>query len=179
MEKEFTKRGWLWMPQPPQSPLLNINDCCIFPALSKHVSQMQGFRHGGRYIMDGEMIWDCVKSSYDSLPLDTIARKNVPSSTMSFRLFCSYSSSYSCFWIRFFKIGSLTGTPPPPAGPVNSASTPPQKKRRVGDKQLNLDQNGVFQFPTTEQDHRQLKLLSEILDVSFKSSGQLAITVTT
>ena len=72
--------------------------------------------------------------------------------------------------------GPRVPTPPPPAEPANSASTPPQKKRRVGDKQLNLDQNGVFQFPTTEYDHRQLKLLSEILDVAFKSSGQEAIS---
>ena len=63
-----------------------------------------------------------------------------------------------------------------PVEPTNSVSTPPQKKRKVVDKPLNLDQNGVFRFPITAEDHRQLKLIEEVLDVSFKSSGQEAIS---
>ena len=67
-------------------------------------------------------------------------------------------------------------TPPPPAEPTNSVSTPPQKKRKIVDKPLNLDQAGVFRFPITEEDQRQLKLIEEALDISFKSSGQEAIS---
>ena len=35
---------------------------------------------------------------------------------------------------------------------------------------------GVFRFPTTDHDYRQLKLIEEVLKVSFKSSGQESIS---
>ena len=41
--------------------------------------------------------------------------------------------------------------------------------------ELNLDQAGVFRYPT-EADWRQLKLIADALDLSFKSSGQEAIS---
>ena len=66
--------------------------------------------------------------------------------------------------------------PPPPAEPTNSEPTRPSKKIKIADQPLNLDQAGVFRYPTTEEDRRQLKLIEEALDLSFKSSGQEAIS---
>ena len=76
----------------------------------------------------------------------------------------------------------LPPVPPPPAGSTNLKPTRPLKKIKVGDKpkvktsELNLDQANVFRYPTTEADRRQLKLIADALDLSFKSSGQEAIS---
>ena len=37
IKREFDEHGWLFAQQPSQSPLTNIKDCCLFPALSKLV----------------------------------------------------------------------------------------------------------------------------------------------
>jgi hypothetical protein len=45
LDEELSARGWHLKFQPSQSPLTNIKDACIFPALSKAVSNEQGLSH--------------------------------------------------------------------------------------------------------------------------------------
>ena len=73
IKKQFDDRQWLWSPQPPQSPLLNIHDCSIFPALAKRVSNIQSLSNCNGPI-DTDTLWKFVKETYYSMPLDTIAR---------------------------------------------------------------------------------------------------------
>lgn len=46
----FGENGWVWTMQPANSPLTNIMDAAIFPALAKLVSAYQGYLNGGRYL---------------------------------------------------------------------------------------------------------------------------------
>jgi hypothetical protein len=74
LQYEFSKRGWLFMCQPSQSPLTNVKDACIFPALSKKVSEeQQGLSHGS-LLLEGEKLWDVCRKVWDEFPEETIAR---------------------------------------------------------------------------------------------------------
>lgn len=74
MDEEFVaKHGWLWTYQPGNSPLTNVKDACIFPAMSKRVSAEQGLGNGSR-VLEGEQLWDTVSKAWESLPEETIAR---------------------------------------------------------------------------------------------------------
>jgi hypothetical protein len=46
INSEFYKRGWILEFQPSNPPLTNIKDYCIFPAMSKSVTAMQGLKNG-------------------------------------------------------------------------------------------------------------------------------------
>ena len=48
--ESFGEYGWIWTMQPANSPLTNIMDAAIFPALAKLVSSYQGLLCGGRYL---------------------------------------------------------------------------------------------------------------------------------
>ena len=41
MKKIFTEKEWILFNQPPQSPITNVHDACIFPMMSKYVSREQ------------------------------------------------------------------------------------------------------------------------------------------
>jgi hypothetical protein len=72
LELEFAQRGWILIFQPSKnSPLTNIKDACIFPALSKHVSRLQGLACS--QLFQGKELWDAVGKAYNAFPLDTIA----------------------------------------------------------------------------------------------------------
>ena len=73
---EFKERGWLFVQQPSQSPLTNIKDCCLFPALSKMVSAQQGLTNGS-HVMDIDKAWNIVQQCYNNMSMDTIARAYV------------------------------------------------------------------------------------------------------
>ena len=58
LKEEFNKRGWVFIPQPPRSPLTNVNDLQLFPSLSKAVSHHPlQWRHGRMYHMNKNDIW--------------------------------------------------------------------------------------------------------------------------
>ena len=61
------------MPQPSQSPILNTKDACIFPALSKRVTEAQGIAKGS-VALEGEEIWQFAKQAFDNLPDNVIAK---------------------------------------------------------------------------------------------------------
>ena len=46
----FGPRGWVWTTQPSNSPLTNVMDAMMFPALAKMVTAYQGSHVGGRYL---------------------------------------------------------------------------------------------------------------------------------
>ena len=71
---EFDERGWLWCPQPPQSPLLNVHDCNVFAALAKMISNKQGLANCGNTMIDIDSLWNYIHETYYSMPLDTIGR---------------------------------------------------------------------------------------------------------
>jgi hypothetical protein len=60
--------------QPSQSPLTNIKDACIFPAMSKFVTaEQQGIKNGSHYL-EGEELWKLVTDCWQQFPEETIAR---------------------------------------------------------------------------------------------------------
>lgn len=73
LQEEFDIRGWILKFQPSQSPLTNIKDACIFPAMSKEVTAEQGLSHGS-HVLETEQLWTLVKKCWEDFPLDTIAR---------------------------------------------------------------------------------------------------------
>ena len=73
MNKEFDSRGWMFEFQPSQSPITNVKDACIFPTLSKDVSQQQAIAYGSHVLQDEEL-WRAAESSWANMPLSTIAR---------------------------------------------------------------------------------------------------------
>ena len=72
----FEQKGWVWTMQPPNSPLTNIMDAAIFPALAKLVSGYQGLHNGGRYLK-GELLYEYVQKAWDNYPVEKIARSFV------------------------------------------------------------------------------------------------------
>ena len=70
MESCFATRDWIIKFQPSQSPLTNVKDASIFPAMSKIVTAQQG----GRPLHSSDELWNAVKNVWDSFPNETIAR---------------------------------------------------------------------------------------------------------
>jgi hypothetical protein len=70
---EFAARGWMYAPQPGQSPIVNVSDACIFPTMSKQISQQQLIKFGPRVLRADELIAE-VERAWLILPLSTIAR---------------------------------------------------------------------------------------------------------
>lgn len=60
LQCEFNKCGWTLKFQPPNSPLTNIKDCCVFPAMSKAVTAEQGLFKGS-HALEGEDFWNVVQ----------------------------------------------------------------------------------------------------------------------
>jgi hypothetical protein len=59
--------------QPSSSPVRNVKDDCVFPALSKHVSWQQGISKGSQVFTPDEL-WTAVTKCWNEFPLDTLAR---------------------------------------------------------------------------------------------------------
>ena len=70
---EFTSRGWHWTTQPSNSPLCNVCDAALFPALAKQVSALGGLLHGGRYL-HSEKLWEVLQQAWKEYPAEKIAR---------------------------------------------------------------------------------------------------------
>jgi len=73
MEASFEKRGWMMVRQPPNSPVTNVMDYWIFPALSKRVSSNQAVKKGNE-MLSGTELWREVQRAFNLLPLDNIAK---------------------------------------------------------------------------------------------------------
>jgi hypothetical protein len=69
-------KGWHLKCQPPNSPITNVKDACIFPALSKRITGEQGLSNGGR-VFTPEQLWVTIQACWKAFPLDTIARSYV------------------------------------------------------------------------------------------------------
>ena len=76
LAEAFDDRGWILKFQPPNSPLTNVKDACIFPALSKHVTQHQGLKNGSLVYTPDEL-WEAVMDCVDDFSSATIARAYV------------------------------------------------------------------------------------------------------
>jgi hypothetical protein len=59
--------------QPSNSPVCNVKDDCVFPALSKHVSRQQGILKGSQVHAPDEL-WTAATKRWCEFPLDTLAR---------------------------------------------------------------------------------------------------------
>ena len=69
----FEKRGWMMVRQPPNSPITNVMDYWIFPALSKRVSSNQAVKKGNE-MLSGTELWREVQRAFMLLPLDNVAK---------------------------------------------------------------------------------------------------------
>ncbi len=63
MDAKFASKLWICFNQPPQSPVTNVHDSCIFPMLSKCVSREQAIKYKSRLLV-GNQIRDCVLQTY-------------------------------------------------------------------------------------------------------------------
>jgi hypothetical protein len=76
LDEELGARGWHLKFQPPNSPITNVKDACIFPSLSKRISAEQGLSNGGR-LYSKDQLWEAIKVAWSSFPLDTIGRSYI------------------------------------------------------------------------------------------------------
>ena len=59
MQRVFHKKGWIKFNQPSQSPVTNVHDACIFPMMSKEVSNEQAVMFGSK-LLRGEQLHKAV-----------------------------------------------------------------------------------------------------------------------
>ena len=59
--------------QPANSPLTNVKDVCVFPCMSKAVTEQQSLTKHSQ-LLEGEELWSIANKVYDDLPADTVAR---------------------------------------------------------------------------------------------------------
>ena len=72
----FSKNNWILRPQPPNSPIANVQDCCVFPAMAKHISKRQAFEINGK-VLDLEGINKFVEKVFAALDEATLAKTYV------------------------------------------------------------------------------------------------------
>jgi hypothetical protein len=76
LDEALGARRWHLKFQPPNSPIPNVKDACIFPSLSKRISAEQGLSNGGcLYAQD--QLWQAIKLAWEMFPLDTISRSYI------------------------------------------------------------------------------------------------------
>ena len=66
------ERGWLWEPQGPQMPHINVLDLAVFPAMSRRHCHKARALHGTRVLTEDE-IWEQALSVWNELPSSKIA----------------------------------------------------------------------------------------------------------
>lgn len=65
MREEFARREWILFNQPPQSPVTNVHDACIFPMMSKAVSKEQAMVFRSR-LLDNDALHQCVMNVWEN-----------------------------------------------------------------------------------------------------------------
>ena len=65
MQQLFDEGKWLLFNQPFHSPVTNVHDACIFPMMSKQVSNQQALAFGSR-IMKGEELNQTVMKVFNN-----------------------------------------------------------------------------------------------------------------
>ena len=73
IQERNDENGWLWKPQPPNSPLTNACDAGFFPALAKVVTAKQGLNNRSLYLST-ERLWELLQSAWEEYPVEKIAR---------------------------------------------------------------------------------------------------------
>ena len=72
---ECNRRGWFFAHQPRQTPIWNVNDRCLFPALSKRMDHSSlRWLDGKQRVLKRDEVWRVAKHTWDHYPLDTLAR---------------------------------------------------------------------------------------------------------
>ena len=69
------KKGWMWEPQGPQMPYMNVCDLCLFPSMSKEHSHLT--RKTTSSVAKTDVIWENAVRVWDAMPAATIARSFV------------------------------------------------------------------------------------------------------
>ena len=72
-EEQYAVRDWILMPQPPNSPLTNVQDAGFFPAMAKLVTEHQGLFNGSHYLQ-GEALWKAVKRVYEDYDIKKLSQ---------------------------------------------------------------------------------------------------------
>ena len=65
-------KGWLWEPQGPQMPHVNVLDLAVFPAMSRRHSHLSRSLHGTRVLKEDE-IWNAAVEVWKDLPSSKVA----------------------------------------------------------------------------------------------------------
>jgi hypothetical protein len=73
---EFDERNWQLKYQPSNSPVTNVKDDYVFPALSKQVSQEQVLSNNNR-VYNPDDLWTAVEKRWNGFRLDVLARAYV------------------------------------------------------------------------------------------------------
>ena len=72
VNKECEEKGWLWEPQGPQMPHMNVLDLAVFPAMSRRHSHLCRAKNGMKVLKEDD-IWDCAQTVWEELPSSKIA----------------------------------------------------------------------------------------------------------
>jgi hypothetical protein len=75
-------RGWLWEPQGPQMPHVNVLDLAVFPSMSRRHSHLARSLHGNRVLKEDE-IWNTALRVWEELPSCKIANAFVQAKRIS------------------------------------------------------------------------------------------------
>ena len=68
----FKSLGWVLTFQPPNSPLCNMLNLAIFPAVAKDGTSIGNLLHGGWYLQC-EKLWQVIKKAWDDYLANSIA----------------------------------------------------------------------------------------------------------
>ncbi len=74
MKEEFAARDWLLFDQPPQSPVTNVHDACIFPMMSKKVSVEQAVSFRSTLLRPDQLHQTVMKVWEDKTNIISMAR---------------------------------------------------------------------------------------------------------
>ena len=75
LQTACARRAWFFDPQPPKTPVWNINDRALFPAISKRMDHSNlRWANGSNRILKRDEIWKVAKHVWDDYPLGTLAR---------------------------------------------------------------------------------------------------------
>jgi hypothetical protein len=85
---------WMIKEQPSNSPLTNVQDAYLFPAMAKKVTEDQGLTNRSR-ILQGEALWEAMERVFVQYPPETLARSFCHHQQIAYAIFqCKASDQF-------------------------------------------------------------------------------------
>ena len=85
-------KGWLWEPQGPQMPHINVLDLAVFPAMSRRHCNLSRSLHGTRVLREDE-IWNAAVKVWEELPSSKVANAFVLAGRVADKIIASGGSN--------------------------------------------------------------------------------------